>query len=171
VTEGRLGILKFFRRVAYQVGNQRISLDDIEHGILRGNKGHPFLPGNHFTSDDLRLNWIVENPDPRIHFALNCASRSCPPIRTYSAENIDQQLDMAARNFIDANLNIDAHQHELTTSEIFRWFQADFGGKIGVIDFLFEHLPSDERRTWLESNLENVKIQYETYDWGLNTAY
>ncbi|MFC2026035.1 DUF547 domain-containing protein [Chloroflexota bacterium] len=168
VTEGRLGIVKFFRRVAYQVGGQRISLDDIEHGVLRGNKGHPFLPGSHFPSDDPRLDWVVEKPDARIHFALNCASRSCPPIRTYNAADINQQLEMASRNFVDTNLTIDYDRLQLTTSEIFHWFQADFGGKVGVLDFLQEHLLQDERQTWLETNLRNVKIQYEPYDWGLN---
>lgn len=45
VTEGRLGIVRFFRRAAYSVGGQRVSLDDMEHGILRANRGHPLVPG------------------------------------------------------------------------------------------------------------------------------
>jgi len=54
VTEGRLGVLAFFERAAYQIGGHRFSLTDIEHGILRTNRGFPYLPGSHFASDDPR---------------------------------------------------------------------------------------------------------------------
>src|SRR3990172_4116766 len=82
VLERRAGIT-FFRQAAYMVNGQRVSCDDIEHGILRANRGHPFYPGEQFRSSDPRLKWIIEPFDARIHFALNCASRSCPPIREY----------------------------------------------------------------------------------------
>ncbi len=55
VTEGLLGILTFFRRAAYLIGGHRVSLEDMEHGILRGNRGFPYMPGVHFSADDPRL--------------------------------------------------------------------------------------------------------------------
>jgi Protein of unknown function, DUF547 len=72
VMERHAGIT-FFRRAAYVVGGWRVSCDDIEHGILRANRGHPFYPGKQFTSSDPRLKWVIEPLDARIHFALNCA--------------------------------------------------------------------------------------------------
>lgn len=65
ITETRLGILLFFRKAAYNVGGQRLSLDDIEHGILRSNRGFPYLPGAHFASADPRLEWKVGEFDNR----------------------------------------------------------------------------------------------------------
>jgi hypothetical protein len=168
VTETRWGIFSFFRKAAYNVGGQRLSLDDIEHGILRGNRGFPYLPGAHFVSDDPRLAWGVDKFDNRVHFALNCASRSCPPIRTYKSEKMDVQLDMASRNFVDANTIIIPASSQLRTSAIFNWYKADFGGKDGVIDFILNHLPGDDRRLWIKNNRSSLRLSFEPYDWGLN---
>jgi hypothetical protein len=99
ITEQRAG-LTFLRQAAYIVGGQRMSCDDIEHGILRANRGHPFFPGKQFHSSDPRLKWVIEPFDKRIHFALNCASRSCPPIRAYAPEKLDSQLDLATRSYL-----------------------------------------------------------------------
>ena len=68
-----------FWRAAYGVGGRRYSLDDIEHGILRSNAGHPAIPGARFSAADPRQRFVLPCLEPRIHYALNCASRSCPP--------------------------------------------------------------------------------------------
>jgi uncharacterized protein DUF547 len=69
----------FFRRAAYRIGGLRCSADEIEHGILRANRRPPYLPFPVFANNDPRRQWIVHRFDPRIHAAVNCASRSCPP--------------------------------------------------------------------------------------------
>jgi len=169
VTEGRLGILAFFRQAAYNVGGYRVSADDIEHGILRSNKGNPYLPGAHFGKNDQRQKWVISPLNVRIHFALNCASRSCPPIQTYSADHLEPQLELASRNFVDNQVKIDQESQTMTTSAIFRWYQGDFGGRKGVLKFIANHIPEDERREWLVDNQQNIRLRYEPYDWGLNT--
>ena len=169
VTQGRFGLLSFFRRAAYEVGGDRVSCDDIEHGILRGNRGHPFLPGKHFQSHDSRINWIISKPDVRIHFALNCASLSCPPVRAYTADSLNSQLQSAARNFVDLNVKVEQERNVVVTSEIFHWFAKDFGGERGIIDFILQHLPGDERNSWITINRYSIKLKYERYDWGLNS--
>lgn len=168
VTEGWLGMLAFFRKAAYNIGGQRVSLDDIEHGILRDNRGHPTLPGPHFPADDSRMAWVIAPPDVRIHFALNCASRSCPPIQVYSGDQIDTQLDLAARNFVNQNTTVDQKTNELSISAIFRWYQRDFGGQQAVLEFILNHLLEDERQKWIRENQETLRLQYKAYDWGLN---
>ena len=169
VAEGKLGLLTFFRRAAYDVGGYRISLDEIEHGVLRGNKGNPFIPGRQFASRDSRLSWVTWPPEPRIHFALNCASRSCPPIQVYSADHLEAQLDMAARNFVDATVRLDQAKQSLIVSSLFKWFKGDFGGQAGVVSFLIDHLPHDGRREWLLNLPYGLRLLYEPYDWSLNT--
>jgi len=169
VSEGRLGQLTFFRRAAYDVAGLRVSLEDIEHGILRANRGHPFLPGPHFTSKDARRAWVLPL-DPRVHFALNCASRSCPPIQVYSAGHLEAQLDLAARNFIDSDLRLNPANNLLVVSSLFRWFEGDFGGREGIVSFLIDHLPFDGRRVWLSNKKDVMKLRYEPYDWSLNTV-
>ncbi|MGH2593053.1 MAG: DUF547 domain-containing protein [Anaerolineae bacterium] len=169
VSEVRGGILAFFRRAAYDVGGMRFSCDDVEHGILRANRGHPALPGPHFAPGDPRGAYTLDPIDPRIHFALNCASRSCPSIRAYEADRIDRQLDAAASAFINGGgCEIDPASSTLHLSRIFQWYAGDFGGRHGVIDFVLRYLEQGEQRAWLEENRGRVKVRYQAYDWGLN---
>jgi len=170
VTEGRLGLLAFFRRAAYEVGGQRFSAEDIEHGVLRANQGHPYLPGVQFGPADPRLAWVVKPVDPRIHFALNCASRSCPPINAYEAEKLDAQLDLATGAFIHATTEIDPPRGVLKLSRIFQWYTGDFGGRQGVIGLVQGYLPEGEARHWLAGNLDRVELNYSPYDWTLNAV-
>jgi hypothetical protein len=168
VTEGWLGALAFFRKAAYNVGSERLSLDDIEHGILRGNRGHPLFPGPQFAANDRRLNWVISPPDVRIHFALNCASRSCPPIQVYSGKQIGSQLELTASHFVSEITSVQNNRRELWTSAIFRWYQGDFGGEEEVVRFVLSHLPNGELRSWITKNLNALVLRYTPYDWNLN---
>lgn len=169
VTEGRAGLLAFFRRAVYTVGGQRFSCEDIEHGILRANRGHPYLPGPQFGPSDPRHAAVIAPLDLRIHFALNCASRSCPPIGVYSAEQLEAQLDLATRNFIATEVAVDPVRSEVRLSSIFRWYAGDFGGRTGVLAFLAHHLTDDEQRDWLLAHQTTARLVYRPYDWHLNT--
>ena len=168
VIETRLGILSFFQKAAYIINGQRFSLTDIEHGVLRGNRGFPYFPGPHFSSQDPRSSAVIYPVEPRIHFALNCASNSCPPIGVYTARGLEGQLELAARNFIQGDLVIDKDQKQISISNIFRWYQVDFGGKQGVIDFLLNHIIDLGDQQWLEENRTKVRLNFHPYDWGLN---
>ncbi len=167
VTEGRLGIIAFFRRAAYQIDGKRVSLEDLEQGILRGNRGHPLLPGPQFASDDPRLAWCLPL-DPRIHFALNCGSRSCPPFQIYCSDRLDLQLDLATRGFINSTVEIDDEKIAVRLSKIFQWYRRDFGGRRGIVDFLIVNLPDDRRKKFLLENRNELHFIYTPYDWGLN---
>ena len=168
VIETRLGILSFFQKAAYIINGQRFSLTDIEHGVLRGNRGIPYFPGPHFSSQDLRSSAVIRPVEPRIHFALNCASNSCPPIGVYTLEGLESQLEIAARNFIQGDLAIDKDQHRIFISNIFRWYQVDFDGKQGIIDFLLNHIIDPGNQQWLEQNRTTARLNFHPYDWGLN---
>lgn len=169
VTEGVLGVARFLRRAAYEIGGHRFSANDIEHGILRSNRGFPSFLGPQFAAMDARHAFAITPFDARIHTALNCASRSCPPLRVYDAKTIDKQLDCAAREFVVSDLALDKESNALHLSSIFKWFQDDFGGRKGIVDFIREHLPDeDERHTWLSERGADVELIYKPYDWSLN---
>ncbi len=168
VTESRLGIMAFFQRAAYQVNSLRFSLTDIEHGLLRANSGFPYFPGPHFASNDPRIKAVIERFDPRIHFALNCASNSCPPISVYTPEKIQDQLGLAARNFINSDLVINPELKMISISKIFRWYQSDFGGEPGIFSFLLKYINDPDSKRWLSNNHPSIRVQYHAYDWGLN---
>ena len=90
--------LSYFDRHAYDIGGHAYTCDDIEHGVLRGNRpgaasleailGAPGVSRGPFGSGDPRAAHTCVPMDPRIHFALVCGARSCPPIRTYTAEGL-----------------------------------------------------------------------------------
>ena len=169
VKEGWLGIVRFFRNTAYIVGGMRFSLEDIEHGILRANRGLMFIPGRQFSKGDPRSAHCLDRLDARIHFALNCASRSCPPIAYYSAERLDAQLDLSAAHFIDNETEMDKSGVALYISRIFRWYQKDFGGNYGVLEWIHRYLPENDMRRILIDHFDyKTMTTFKRYDWRLN---
>jgi hypothetical protein len=82
---------------------------------------------------------------------------------------LNTQLDLAARGFVNDSTEIQHKSNQLLLSQIFRWYQADFGGRQGVVAFLVENLPDDDRRELLKAGGDQLKFNYQSYDWGLNT--
>ena len=116
-----------------------MKLDEIEHSILR-----------------------KQFNDPRIHFSLVCASRSCPPLRTeaYEAATIDQQLNDQGRIFLtDKSKNV-ITPREIQISKIFSWFKGDFTKNGSLIDFLNKFSPVKIDK--------NADIDHLDYNWNLN---
>jgi hypothetical protein len=85
-------------------------------------------------------------------------------------KNLDEQLDLATRSFVDATVKVDTVSQALIVSSIFRWYHRDFGGREGVISFLLSHLPTDWRRNWLSNYRNSMRLSYEPYDWNLNVS-
>jgi hypothetical protein len=100
--ENSLARLLFNAQASYVVGGHRLSLNDMENGVLRGNRGVSMWPrpfGSSVISDP-RLRLCVDVPEPRIHFVLNCGAASCPPIRFLTADKLEGQLALATSLFL-----------------------------------------------------------------------
>jgi len=127
------------------VEGEELSLDDIEHRILR-----PV--------------W----KDPRIHYAVNCASQGCPALmpRAFTASNTEELLERGAVDFVNSKhgARVDS-ESRLTASSIYDWFQVDFGGdEAGVIAHLRTYAHPE-----LAGKLEGITEVYNfDYDWALN---
>ena len=162
-------VADFFSRIKYDIGGQPYSPDDMEHGILRGNTRPWLHPFKQFGIRDKRRAWTVDPVDPRIHFALVCGSRSCAPIDYYESDKIYDQLDEAATSFVNSSeVVILPEEGKLLLSEIFRWYEEDFGGKSGVIDFIVDYIADDNAREFLRQATGNLSFEYIYYDWNLN---
>ncbi len=162
-------VADFFRSIAYDIGGISFSPDDIEHGILRGNARPYARPFKQFGRMDRRARWIVIPRDPRIHFALVCGSRSCAPVDYYESARIGDQLDAAAKSFINSSeVVVLPEERKVLLSEIFKWYETDFGGRIGVIDFIFDYLAQDYLRRFLRKHHHHLVFEYIYYDWNLN---
>jgi hypothetical protein len=154
----------FFTRVSYLIGGFRLSLDDIEHGVLRANRRRHFPPFPPFGRLDPRGALALDSVDPRLHFALHCGARSCPPVGVYRAQAIDQQLDLAARNFINQAVFID-RAGRVTCSRIFRWYRDDFEAAGGLVPFLLRYLDEGPARRVLAASAP--RLRWASYRWTL----
>jgi len=145
---------RFFDRRRHDAGGHVVSLDDIEHRILR-----------------------ARFAEPRIHFAINCASNGCPPMRprAYEAEGLRATLDAATRQFLASewNCRVDAAARRIFVSRIFRMYAEDFAGDVdsteayrhGVLAFVAAHTGTPL------AALAGYEVVYNVYDWGLNDAH
>lgn len=151
----------FFKSKQIEVAGMRLSLDEIEHDFLRRSRikwslGHL---GKLFPSKkekELRVDTI----DYRIHFALNCGAKSCPPIAFYNNETLDAQLELATKAYLTGEAEWDSTKNTIYLPAIMSWFRADFDGKKGMITILKKHgiIPSDAK----------PKIGFKKYDWTLS---
>ncbi len=169
LTETNFGLLSFFRKAAYEIDGNRYSLEDIEHGILRANSGHPYFPGPHFSNNDDRISHVIYPFDYRIHFALNCASISCPPIAFYQALNLESQLDLAMHNFIDQETILELKEKKIVLSTIFKWYESDFDGKEGIRNLLLAVLPKEGARQIFLLKQNKARFSFRKYHWDLNS--
>jgi hypothetical protein len=159
----------FFERAQYRIGQNLYTLSDIEHGILRQNVVPPWRVRRRFGSGDPRLTDCVTRVDPRIHFALVCASRTCPPIEVYEADRVDAQLDTSAQVFINATTTADQLTRRLIVSEIFKWYRQDLPKSDAErIRFVAHYLYDREIAGRLEKQAPGWRLTYRPYDWRLN---
>ena len=122
----------------FKLNSEKITLNFIEHKILR------------------------KMDDPRIHFAINCASRSCPKLQNiaYYSHKLENQLNAAASEFINDQTKNKINANHLMLSKIFSWFKDDFGNRIQLLKFVNKYSKI--------KILENARIEYLNYDWNLN---
>ena len=157
-------VWNFFGRVSYRVGGLVVSLDDVEHGLLRDNRRRRLPPLRPFSSGDARLALAVTPPDPRFHFAITCGAASCPPVGVYRADAVDGQLDLAARNFV--NQEVVLRDGSLVCSRIFKWYRGDFEAAGGLRALLLRHLDEGPARAALLAGARPCAA-YAPYRWTL----
>jgi hypothetical protein len=162
-------IPSFFGVVAYRVGDFVLTLDEIENGVLRRNAPHPATGSRLFDDDDPRLALCPSRLDPRIHAALVCASTSCPPVAFYEASKLDEQLELAALNYVASDVEVDDANRTVRVPITFRYYQSDFGREAGVRLFLVDYA-RDAQREALEAAFQaGYTLDYHRYDWSLNS--
>jgi hypothetical protein len=151
--------MRFFRQPAIVVAGRTLSLDAIEHGLLRRSRWKAGLGwlGNPFPHPFERR-FRVAAVEARIHFALNCAAASCPPIAAYRASRLDGQLDLATRSYLAASVR--RERERLVVPRIFLWFMGDFGGPSGVRRFLAGY----------GYEASGARLRFAAYDWSLRAA-
>ena len=152
---------RFFKSKQIEIAGKNFSLDNIEHNILRRSKikwslgyFNKLFPGK--TEKQLRVNEL----DYRIHFALNCGAKSCPPLAFYDAVLINSQLDIASTAYLVGEVVYNEKKNTIGLPAIMSWFRRDFGGKKKMLELvkLKGIIPVDA----------SPKITFNKYDWTLH---
>ncbi|MFX0124015.1 MAG: DUF547 domain-containing protein [Candidatus Hodarchaeota archaeon] len=138
--------IRFFLR-RFNVAGKNINLRDLENKILR-----------------------KRFKDPRIHFAINCASKSCPnlPDRLFDPETLDKYLDSLTISFINDKDHVffDTEKNILHLNPIFKWYAKDFEIQGGVKRFILNYL--QDTGNSIVDLYKRAKIEYIRYDWSIN---
>ncbi len=150
--ESILDVPDVFAREDHTVGGYPLSLDNMEHNILR-----PMFK------------------DPRFHFAVNCASITCPPLptRAFTGEQLDEQLDHVTKAALTNPDYIAIEDDTLVVTKIMEWYGGDFvnseylGAESTLAGFIAKYA-ADDVRAFIARQEGNVPIQFRDYDWHLN---
>ena len=172
----RLGHLKDFfgnYKISYEIGGYKFNLDDMEHGIIRNNKNGKQFP----DPSDPRLAHTIPL-DPRIHFALVCGAKSCPPIRIFSADNLDRGLDLAAETFLRGEVDVskgDDGKLSISASKLLMWYGDDMGPSLEhVLRWVAKYLTETDAQAITsaldEGGVDAVRVTYKDYNWTSNAA-
>jgi hypothetical protein len=154
---------RFFARAAIVVAGHRLSPNAIEHGMLRrsspvaglGYVRNPFPP-------PFERRMRVGRLDARIHFALNCGARSCPPIAAWDPATLDADLERATAAYLGTESTRTSDGGEIRVPRLLLWYRGDFGGRRGIMTLL--------RRHGLVGPEEEPGIRYASYDWTMDVS-
>jgi len=155
----------FFGRAAYRIDGHVFAPDDVEHGVLRGNRRRVIPPLRPFGARDPRRAFVIDPLDPRVHFAINCGARSCPPLGVYRADAIDAQLELAARGFVNAEVGLE--DGRIVCPRLFKWYRRDFDAAGGLRAFLLRYLDDGPARHALAST-SAPRVGFRGWDWSLH---
>lgn len=160
---------------AYNAWTIRLVLDKYpiksvkEHSLLWGIFTRKLirLGGKKMSLNYLEKEIILKRfKDSRAHFAINCASRSCPPLNAgaYEGQSLDQELNQRTKSFTMNSLGVQPGKdgQSVKVSRIFKWYDEDFKRSGGTVDFINHARP--------QSLPSDTKLEYQEYDWGLNEA-
>jgi len=148
LNDSRGNRMRHFKARQIKVAGQGLSLMDIENGILRRSKvwwGGGYLGRWKISGFERKMR--VKELDPRIHFALNCGALSCPPIRFYTLDGIEEELDLATKSYLSTEVRIGEGKDSgtLYVSSLFRAYPGDFKKFGGALSFIRSYRELPER--------------------------
>jgi hypothetical protein len=164
---GERDVLAFLERPRLRVFGQRFSLDDIHHGLLRGNLPRHGRLRPPMARDDPRLAYMPIAYDERMHFALHTATGSSPGLRVFEPGRVDVQLEEAARAYVRRTSRVERGGTVVVAPRLMQWYAQDFGGESGVLEFVLARLDDEQAVEMADRQRGKVKLQYTPYDWTL----
>ena len=150
----------FFKIKQIPVAGMQLAFADIEHGIIRGSQHEYFLGYlKKLFPPQFEKDLRVSERDFRIHFALNCGAKDCPPVAVYTDDELDYQFDYMSKLYLSSYTEVDSDKKQVQTTQLFAWFRGDFGGSSGIREILniYGVIPHSPR----------YRLLQRKYDWTL----
>ena len=157
----------FFERPRLRVGAFEYSLDDIEHGLLRGNVPKFGARRAPMQRDDPRLAYMPLAYDERMHFAMFSVARSSPPLNAFGAGRLDAELEDATARYLQRHVRVENEGAVVVLPRLFQWYAADFGGERNALNFTLARL-DDQAVDLGDRRRGRVKVRYAEFDWRPN---
>lgn len=162
----------FFPNVGYIIGGGFWSFDALESGILRANRkgASPLSFRGPIPKGDKRIKAAFKDNevDCRIHTALNCGSKSCPPVKKFSKEAVEEELDVVATAFFQNEENFSIQGNVIRLNKILYWYRRDFGkSPAETVTTVSKWLPDSQQETvrhLVETG--NLVVKFNYYDWS-----
>ena len=157
----------FFERPRLKVFGHWFSLDDIYHGLLRGNlpkRGHLRSP---MSRTDPRLSYMPIAFDERMHLAMHTAARSSPALRAFEGGKLDVQLEEAAASYVQRMSRVEREGAQVIAPRLLQWYAKDFGGENAVLEFVLGFL-DDASVEQADRFRGREKLKFADFDWTLN---
>ncbi|MFK8061224.1 MAG: DUF547 domain-containing protein [Polaribacter sp.] len=150
----------FFGAKRVKIAGEVLSFDDIEHGIIRKSRMKISLG---YLRKWFRPKWerklrINDAIDWRVHFALNCGAKSCPPVAIYTSSGLDREFDFMTTEYLKEQTSYNKETKEAKSTPLMSWFRGDFGGKSGARKILFKYGITPEKPKCLD---------FKSYDWTI----
>ena len=151
----------FFNEDRIMIAGEKVAFSKIEHGIIRKSQW-PLGLGKirKWFPNKFERKLRVDKRDYRIHFALNCGAKDCPPVAIYEADRLDEQFKKSTSMYLKKTTVFDDTKKEVAITSLFSWFRGDFGSKKDVKKILKEQK--------LIPTIKDIEIQYKNYDWTLD---
>ena len=151
----------FFKKEQITIAGETISFAKIEHGIIRKSQWEYGLGMiRKWFPNKFERKLRVDKRNYRIHFALNCGAKDCPPVAIYEWERLDEQFEKGTSTYLKNTTVYTKEKEEVAVTALFSWFRGDFNGKSGVKKIL--------KKQGLIPTTKDMDLSYKNYDWTLD---
>ncbi|ADV47538.1 protein of unknown function DUF547 [Cellulophaga algicola DSM 14237] len=151
----------FFSREQITIAGETVSFAKIEHGIIRKSQW-PLGLGliRKWFPNKFERKLRVDTRDYRVHFALNCGAKDCPPVAIYNPKKLNEQFNKGTKEYLMKTSSYNSESKNVAVTSLFNWFRGDFGCKKGVKKIL--------KANNIIPTTKDIDITYKNYDWTLD---
>ena len=151
----------FFKEEQITIAGETVSFAKIEHGIIRKSQWEYGLGMiRKWFPNKFERKLRVNTRDYRVHFALNCGAKDCPPVAIYDWKRLDEQFEKGTSTYLGRTTVYSKEKKEVAVTALFSWFRGDFDGNSGVKKIL--------KKQGLIPTTKDIDITYKNYDWTLD---